>query len=339
MAVSLLLPALAWIEAAADLPPLRRVALGVAGLVLVRLLLNWYLLDYGFGRAPVVNGLLAAYGVPALAFALAAWKFRARGDDLAVAVLEAGSVTFACVLVALEIRHWAGRGDLQTDGSFLEFTLQVAMLWVQAAAALLINRRAGRPVLRWAWHIQGGAALAGSVLLLVLNPMVTNEDGGYAALIAGYLLPAIVAGLGYHAPETEGKLRRRMLVAVAILSAFAFIGLVIRRIYHPGAMGLDAAPVEQGELWAWSGAWLAFGVAMMVLGIRTHSRTLRLAAIAVVGLVAVKAVLVDMAELEGLWRVVSFLGLGLTLIALGAVYRRFVTPPAHLLPGEVTPPA
>jgi uncharacterized membrane protein len=31
-----------------------------------------------------------------------------------------------------------------------------------------------------------------------------------------------------------------------------------------------------------------------------------------------------MSGLVGLWRVLSFLGLGLTLIALGAVYRRFV---------------
>ncbi len=31
-----------------------------------------------------------------------------------------------------------------------------------------------------------------------------------------------------------------------------------------------------------------------------------------------------MAGLVGLWRVASFLGLGLTLLSLGAVYRRFV---------------
>ena len=57
LAVSLFLPALAWIAAQVDLPALRRVALAIAALVLVRLLLNWYVLDYGFGRWPVVNGL------------------------------------------------------------------------------------------------------------------------------------------------------------------------------------------------------------------------------------------------------------------------------------------
>jgi uncharacterized membrane protein len=40
-----------------------------------------------------------------------------------------------------------------------------------------------------------------------------------------------------------------------------------------------------------------------------------------------KAFLVDMSDLVGLWRVLSFLGLGLSLIALSWVYRRFVVEP------------
>jgi uncharacterized membrane protein len=37
-----------------------------------------------------------------------------------------------------------------------------------------------------------------------------------------------------------------------------------------------------------------------------------------------KVFLYDMSDLTGLYRVASFLGLGLTLIAIGHVYRRFV---------------
>jgi uncharacterized membrane protein len=328
LAVSLFLPALAWIEARADLPPLRRVALGIAGLVLVRLLLNWYVLDYRYGATPVANGLLAAYGVPAASFALAAYLFRRRGDDLVVGVLEAGAIAFFTVLVALEIRHATGAGRLTADADFLEATLHVAALGAQALAAMLLSRRADRPVLGWAWRIQGALAMAGSVALLVFNPIFTDVDGGHAALVAGYLVPMVLAGLAYHAPETAGVAVRRMLALIGVLDGFAWIGLTIRRLYHPGAMGLDAAPIEDAELWAWSGGWLAYGVALMALGIATGSRSLRLAALAIVGLVAAKAFLIDMAGLDGLWRVLSFLGLGLTLIALGAAYRRFVTPPA-----------
>ena len=49
---------------------------------------------------------------------------------------------------------------------------------------------------------------------------------------------------------------------------------------------------------------------------------MRLAGLAIVALVSAKVFLFDMAGLTGLWRVVSFLGLGLVLIGLGTVYRR-----------------
>jgi uncharacterized membrane protein len=91
-------------------------------------------------------------------------------------------------------------------------------------------------------------------------------------------------------------------------------------------MSVIFGSIDDAELWAWSGAWLAYGVALMVLGIRTEQRLLRLAALAVVALVCLKVFLIDMADLTGLWRVLSFLGLGLALIGLGVVHRRFVLP-------------
>jgi uncharacterized membrane protein len=88
--------------------------------------------------------------------------------------------------------------------------------------------------------------------------------------------------------------------------------------------------VQDAELWAWSGAWLAYGIAVMAIGIGVGARQLRLAALAIVGLATAKVFLVDMAGLVGLWRVLSFLGLGLVLIGFGAAFRRLVAPtPAH----------
>jgi uncharacterized membrane protein len=82
--------------------------------------------------------------------------------------------------------------------------------------------------------------------------------------------------------------------------------------------------MTDAELWAYSGAWIAMGAALMALGMRTGVRSLRLASLALVGLVTAKVFLIDMSGLDGLWRVLSFLGLGLALIGLGAFYRRFM---------------
>jgi uncharacterized membrane protein len=332
LAIALYLPALAWIEARADLPPLRHVALVVAALVLIRLLLNWYVLDYAFGTTPIVNGLVAAYAAPAAAFALAAAMFRRRADDLLVATLEAGAVAFLACFVALEIRDWFGEGQLEDPFGFPEIALHLLTLAVQATVYLHLAQRTGRPILHWAWRTMGAAAWAGGILVLVFNPAVTGAPASVVSLLAAYLIPAALA---VHASRRLAFLEIRNLAisqirpflgAYAVVAGFAWITLQIRQIFHPGDMSLIFAPIEDAELWAWSGAWLAYGTALMVLGIRTSDRLLRLTALGVVGLVCAKVFLVDMANLTGLWRVLSFLGLGLALIGLGAIHRRYVLP-------------
>jgi uncharacterized membrane protein len=46
--------------------------------------------------------------------------------------------------------------------------------------------------------------------------------------------------------------------------------------------------------------------------------------LAVLVLAVLKVFLLDMSGLGGLWRVASFLGLGLSLIGIGWIYQRFV---------------
>ena len=53
-------------------------------------------------------------------------------------------------------------------------------------------------------------------------------------------------------------------------------------------------------------------------------KMLRYASLAVMLLVIAKVFLYDMANLSDLWRVLSFLGLGVSLLALTWVYQRFV---------------
>jgi uncharacterized membrane protein len=324
LAVALFLPALAWIEARADLPPLRFVALAVAGVILARLVLNWYVLDYAFGNTPIANGLIAAYAAPAAAFAFAAILFRRRADDLLVATLEAGAVAFASIFVALEIRHALNGGDLVEAFDFDEIALHVLTMSVQAVFYLHLAKRTGRPVLAWASHVLGGGALVVAVGLLVFNPAFTGAGVGVPGLLAAYLAPAALAVLARR--DVANAMIRRVLAFYALVAGFAWITLQIRQMFHPDNMSVIFGSIDDGELWAWSGAWLAYGIALMALGIRAQDRLLRLAALGVVGVVCAKVFLWDMADLTGLWRVLSFLGLGLALIGLGVIHRRFVLP-------------
>jgi uncharacterized membrane protein len=334
LAISLFLPALAWIEARADLPPLRHVALAVAGLVLIRLVLNWYVLDYAFGTTPLANGLIAAYAVPAAAFAFAAMLFRRRADDLLVATLEAGAVTFVAFFVALEIRHWTNDGEFLEPFDFQEIALHLLTMSVQATMYLHLAGRTGRPMLSWAWRILGAGALVLGAIILVFNPAFTGASVDVPTLLAAYLVPGVLAVLAR--PFIVNGTIRRVLGIYGVIAGFVWITLQIRFLFHPAHMDVIFGSIDDAELWAWSGAWLLYGIALMIVGIRTSTRELRLAALAVVGLVCAKVFLIDMADLTGLWRVLSFLGLGLALIGLGVVHRRFVLAPQQTIgSGEV----
>jgi uncharacterized membrane protein len=332
LAVSLFLPALAWIEARADLPALRQVALAVAAVILVRLVLNWYVLEYAFGALTVFNGLIAAYAGPAAAFAFAAILFRRRADDLVVAVLEAGAVTFAAFFVAMEIRHAFNNGDLVDDFGFNEVALHLLTLSVQATMYLYLARRTGRRVFDWSGLVLGAAALLIAVGLLVFNPAVTNDATNIFGLSAAYFVPAALAIVARRFVTRHAI--SRVLSIYALVAGFVWITLQIRYIFHPERMGVLFGTIDDAELWCWSGAWLAYGAVLMAAGIKLNARALRLAALAVIGLDCAKVFLIDMSGLTGLWRVLSFLGLGLALIGLGAVHRRFVLPPANTGPAE-----
>lgn len=332
IALVLLVPALVWIEAAADLPPLRRVALVVAGVALIRLLLNAEVLDYVIGQPALLNGRALAYAVAAVAFWFSAGLARRRADDRLVAVLEVGCAAFVTALVTLEIRQWSTNGEPgRAVFSFGEAGLQVSALAVLACITLWLDEKRERAALRWSWMVQGTLALAGGCLLIAINPLLapfTIEGRPVVdALLTAYAVPALLAVWAARRVRAWSPLDR-VLVTYALVAAFTWVTLEVRHIAHPGTMDLFDVPILAWELWAWSGAWMAIAVALMLAGLLAGLRALRLAALAVMALVIVKVFLVDMAGLTGLWRVLSFLGLGLTLIGLGRLYGRLARPEA-----------
>jgi uncharacterized membrane protein len=78
------------------------------------------------------------------------------------------------------------------------------------------------------------------------------------------------------------------------------------------------------ERYAYSAAWILFGTALLVAGIATKGKALRYASLAVMLLSVGKVFLYDTSNLSDLYRVFSFLGLGVSLLALAWVYQRFV---------------
>ena len=84
--------------------------------------------------------------------------------------------------------------------------------------------------------------------------------------------------------------------------------------------------MSEPEQYTFSAVWLAFGVALLIVGLLIGSKPARLASAAVVLLTIGKVFLIDMAGLAGIWRALSFIGLGLVLVGIGYLYQRLLFP-------------
>ncbi len=103
----------------------------------------------------------------------------------------------------------------------------------------------------------------------------------------------------------------------------------MRRAFQGSVLAIhqQAGPVSDAELYAYSAVWMGYALVLLALGILGRSTMLRYASLSVLIVAVLKVFLVDMDDLTGLYRVVSFLGLGLVLIGIGHIYRRFVLRP------------
>jgi uncharacterized membrane protein len=87
---------------------------------------------------------------------------------------------------------------------------------------------------------------------------------------------------------------------------------------------LTRGATSAAEQYTYSIAWLAFGVSLLGIGILFNSQRARLASGAVIGLTIMKAFLIDMSTLTGVYRALSFMCLGLVLVAIGWLYQRIL---------------
>ncbi|MBK1634192.1 DUF2339 domain-containing protein [Rhodovulum adriaticum] len=331
--------ALAWIWDRLRVREVKAIALIMACIVLVRLVANPAILDYEGGIAGLLGWVIYGYGLPAAAMIGAARLF-ARGAggtrDPLVLICEVLGLGFGFLMVAFQLKLWTS-GTLSPMGWNL-FDSAVQVLWWLTAAALCLRRAwtAARP-----WLVYAGGLLllaAGLVVglghVIDLNPLFTAEPVGRWPLVnllgLAYLAPALIFALLAARPGFDlGPASRQWLWAGAGVLLFLDLTLETRRAFHGSviALGTERMPTN-GEIYAYSAVWIVFALVLLAIGIRRNTQAARYASLAVLIVTVVKVFLYDMSDLTGLYRVASFLGLGLTLIGIGRVYQRHVCQPA-----------
>jgi uncharacterized membrane protein len=346
VALSVQTLALAWIWSRVQVQELRVIAACVTGVVIVRLVANPMILDYEGGVPGLFGWVVYGYGIPAVATLAAARIFARSGRDMVTSLCEIAGTGFAFLLVALQLRLWT-TGEIALEQLPLFDQAIQSLWWITAAGLLLIEAQRGRR----AWPYPAGLGLLGisvaAVLLLhvlVLSPLVTGEPVGRLPVLnllgLAYAAPAVLF-LAMASSDRFGVSRevRRALGVVGGILAAVFVTLENRRAFQGTDIRLDATTWPgNAELYAYSAVWILLALVLLATGILRRSSLLRYAALAVLMVTAFKVFLIDMSGLTGLLRVASFLGLGLTLIAIGRIYQRFVLGPGSGSAAQDPPP-
>ena len=344
IALALMVPGIAWIAEQRPFPMLRWLAAAVTVLVVARIGWEPRIVGSDVGTTPILNWILYGYGVPAVSFWIAGHLLRKRGDDQPSRTVDAAAILFTVLTAFLEIRHYMNGGDIYRHSSALaELALQVCTGLAMTIGLEHVRHRTGSVV-----HNLAALAMAGLMFCAIVfglwtlcNPLFTGEPvaGTFINLILlGYGIPALLAiVLAMRTRDVRPHGYRIAAAAIAVLLMLSYLTLEVRTLYHGPVLYHGAA--SDAEQYTYSVVWLAYGVALLLFGIAFRSQPARLASAAITLLTVAKVFLVDMSGLTGVFRALSFIGLGLVLVGIGWLYQRLLFPPRRQTPTAPQPEA
>lgn len=285
---------------------------------------------------PIFNVLLWGYGIPTAGFIASAIVLTRTRNDIWAQMMQAAAIVASVVTIALLTLHaidpffrFFGRTDALAAAATL--------VMVGGAFSLGLTRLdtlSKSPVLSRGADVLGGLGILGGAvsLFLLFNPVLGPVGVRFGSIRVGESLLFNLIGYAYALPallfamvvrqgwEKKHKAYINLALGFTALLAFAWVNLTIRQIFSPNNLTLE--PVREAELYTYSVVWLLIGIAMLAAGIYWRNLQLRAASGLVLVVVVLKVFLVDLSNLDGILRAISFIGLGAVLLGIGVVYQR-----------------
>jgi len=192
--------------------------------------------------------------------------------------------------------------------------LQFHAVWItigwlaEAAALLVLSERLPEPGAQ-AFRVLGSFALGAAVFRLLFIEHIHPQ---HLLLNMRCLTYAIAVAIFSGIAITSERFRK---FATASLNALALIGLTSE------VVDFFSASKTQRDF-TWSALWMLYGAGLMIVGFRGRSSFLRWLALILIGLTVGKVFLYDLSALERIYRVLSFLALGILLLAISFAYQK-----------------
>jgi uncharacterized membrane protein len=278
--------------------------------------------------------LVSAASVVDLAEVLAGNEALSVAGAASVAALAAGCLVSARI-TGEERLQWrllldtAGLACVALLTAMMLDGLPLVLTWTAEVVALGAIGHRTRDLLS---SCAAGAFLAlAAVHTLAYEAPPVSLVTGLADPAAGLIALTAVAGSALALAEkvkSSWPEERNTLWGAAAL-ALLYLGSVAVVTPFESSTAFDSALLsahQQGQM-VLSVFWALVGVGTIAVGLRRDWDPVRLAGLAVLGLSVTKVFLLDLATLTSLYRVVSFIGLGLLLLAGAFIWQR-LRPPA-----------
>lgn len=283
------------------------------------------------GTTPFFNALLVGYGIPTLLAIASAWMLRGSSDFRVRNIMQALASLSALITIAVLVHHAMNGGKLSGEVPTLGEQSIYTLITIGFSGILMtLDLKSPSPVFRFGSMIAGVVATANvlSLHVFALNPFFSGEDTGpwpfVNLLLLGYLLPALAYALvAYLARGRRPVPYVAMLAVSGAVLGFLWATLSVRRFWQ-GINIADWKGFVPGETYTYSVVWLIIGVGLLALGSRLNAKSIRLASAGLVLIAVLKVFLIDMSNLEGILRALSFIGLGAVLIGIGLFYQRIL---------------
>nr|WP_086940240.1 DUF2339 domain-containing protein [Thaumasiovibrio occultus] len=171
----------------------------------------------------------------------------------------------------------------------------------------------------------GWAGLCLLVMNLFFMPLWSDSVSGsdwplLNLMLLGWLVPALCLGGMAKYQLVPRQLPRSWVVTLASALLGLWVLLSIRQFWQTETM-LLSAPTGMAEWLSYSVVLMLGGVFATVIGIRIYHPQWQKVGLIIMAIAIAKVFLSDASYLDGLWRAMSFIGLGIALMGLGWLFQ------------------
>jgi len=243
----------------------------------------------------------------AVVYLALASRWRTHDDDASLNALAVG-FTLVAAIIAIELdgtwltAAWAAEG-----AGIMAIGVQLDRRWFRIGGAALLAVAAAR------WLVLSVTAGVPVNFRLVFNPTF---------LLGAWIITLAYLSAWWHRHRAPGRYQRTIAALTVFASVLTVILLSRENASYWNLRGDTSADARFAERLGLSIIWALYAGVLIAVGFRRQYRPIRYTAIGLFALTISKLFLVDLAGLQGIYRVLGLIVVGTVLLLVSFLYQR-----------------